>query len=116
FYRSGFPCYKRLGGLAPCYAVNGDHRFYHAAIDGHRCQATTPSDLATVFTALDASAVIVGAAGERVVPMARFYLGPGETVLADDEILRAVRLPADATTRLGAFRKLRLWEGDFAVV
>jgi CO/xanthine dehydrogenase FAD-binding subunit len=58
FYRNGFGCYKRLGGLAPCYAVGGDHRFYHAAVDGHRCQATTPSDLATIFLALDALVII----------------------------------------------------------
>jgi CO/xanthine dehydrogenase Mo-binding subunit/CO/xanthine dehydrogenase FAD-binding subunit len=116
FYRSGFGCYKRLGGLAPCYAVIGDHRFYHAAVDGHRCQATTPSDLATAFVALGASAIIVTAAAEREVPMDRFYVGPGETVLTDDEILRAIRLPADAAERFGYFRKIRLWEGDFAVV
>src|SRR5262249_30886420 len=70
FYRSGFGCYKRLGGLAPCYAIIGDHRFYHAAIDGHRCQATTPSDLATIFVALDARARIAGPSGEREVAMA----------------------------------------------
>jgi CO/xanthine dehydrogenase Mo-binding subunit/CO/xanthine dehydrogenase FAD-binding subunit len=115
FYRNGFGCYKRLGGLAPCYAVEGDHRFYHAAIDGHRCQATTPSDLATVFCAARADAIIAGPRGERVVAMEAFHSGPGETVLAEDEVLRMVRIPADATARRGAFVKLRLWEGDFAI-
>ncbi|CAN5342288.1 hypothetical protein BH09ACT8_BH09ACT8_32590 [soil metagenome] len=54
FFRNGFACYKRNGVTSPCYAVMGDHRFQLAVIDGHRCQAVTPSDLATVFTALDA--------------------------------------------------------------
>lgn len=115
FYRNGFGCYKRLGGLAPCYAIAGDHRFYHAAIDGHRCQATTPSDLATVFAALGADAVIVSPAGERVVAVENLYSGPGETILGAGDVLRAIRLPADAGQRGGAFVKLRLWEGDFAV-
>ena len=116
FYRSGFGCYKRLGGLAPCYAVAGDHRFYHAAIDGHRCQATTPSDLATILTALDARARIAAPGSERDVAMAAFYSGPGETVLGGHEILRSIVIPREALTRRGGFAKLRLWEGDFAVV
>lgn len=115
FFRNGFGCFKRLGGLAPCYAIEGDHRHYHAVIDGHRCQATTPSDLATVFQALDGVAVLASSRGERRVTIDRLYSGPGETVLAADEIIAAVELPAAAFERIGSFQKLRLWEGDFAV-
>jgi len=116
FFRNGFGCYKRLGGMAPCYAILGDHRFYHAAMDGHRCQATTPSDLATALMALDGHVVLVSPQGERRLPMAEFLTGPGETALAADEILRAIELPASALERHGCFLKLRLWEGDFAIV
>ena len=115
FFRNGFGCYKRLGGLAPCYAIEGDHRFYHAVIGGHRCQATTPSDLATVFQALDGVAVLASREGERRVSIDRLYIGPGETVLAADEIIAAIELPASAFRRSGSFQKLGLWEGDFAV-
>lgn len=115
FFRNGFGCYKRLGGLAPCYAIEGDHRFHHAVIDGHRCQATTPSDLATVFQALDAVAVLASSRGERRITIDQLYTGPGETNLAADEIIAAIELPAIAFGRTGSFQKLRLWEGDFAV-
>jgi CO/xanthine dehydrogenase Mo-binding subunit/CO/xanthine dehydrogenase FAD-binding subunit len=115
FYRSGFNCYKRTGGFAPCYAVTGDHRFYHTAIDGHRCQATTPSDLATVFTALDAEIVLASKRSVRRVPIAAFFIGPGETNILPDEILCSVILPQGAFDRHGGFNKLRLWEGDFAL-
>src|SRR5690606_34890447 len=81
FFRNGFDCYKRGGVTCPCYAVQGDHRFYHAAIGGHRCQAVTPSDLATVFTALDAQVVLAGPKGHRTVAIGDFYPGPGETFL-----------------------------------
>jgi len=116
FYRSGFGCYKRVGGTAPCYAIEGDHRFYHAAIDGDRCQATTPSDLATVLQALDATAVLRTQSGERHVPMGEFFIGPGETMLQPGELLAAVDLPAAPAQQVGQFLKLRLWEGDFALV
>jgi len=116
FFRSGFDCYKRGGATCPCYAVQGDHRFYHAAVDAHRCQAVTPSDLATAFVALDAEVFIEGRAGERVVPMTGFYTGPGETVLEDGELVTKVRIPRASLARRAAFEKLGLWEGDFAIV
>ncbi len=114
FFRNGFQCYKRRGALAPCYAVLGDHRFYHAALGAHRCQAVTPSDLATALIAFDAEVLIEGAS-PRAVALEAFYCGPGETVLGEREVIRAVRVPARAMARTAAFEKLGLWEGDFAV-
>jgi CO/xanthine dehydrogenase FAD-binding subunit len=110
FFRNDFPCFKRRGGLAPCYAIEGDHRFYHAAIDGHRCQAVTPSDLATLFLALDADVVTSG----RTMTLAALYTGPGETTLRPDELLTHVDIPAASLGRVLAFEKLALWQGDFA--
>lgn len=115
FYRNGFDCYKRGGPTCPCYAVLGDHRFHHAALGAHRCQAVTPSDLATTLVGLDATAVLVGAHGTRRVKMERFYVGPGETALRPGELVVEVAVTAEARRRASAFRKLRLWEGDFAV-
>ncbi|CAM5317765.1 molybdopterin cofactor-binding domain-containing protein [Eoetvoesiella caeni] len=115
FYRNAFPCYKRKGGLAPCYAIEGDHRFYHAVIDGHRCQAVTPSDLATALIALDAKVAVRGASGTRVVDVASLYRGPGESVLQSDELLTEIHIPP-LDGRRAAFKKLSLWEGDFALV
>lgn len=115
FFRNGFNCYKRRGGLAPCYAIRGDHRFYHAAIDGHRCQAVTPSDIATVLIALDAVAVVAGPNGTRKVLLEELYVGPGETSLGEKDVLVEVHIPARAWRRRTAFKKLRLWQGDFAV-
>lgn len=114
FYRNGFDCYKRNGVTSPCYAVLGDHRFQHAAVGGHRCQAVTPSDLGTVLPALDAVVVLVGPNGvRREVPAAGLYSGPGETVLADGELVREVRVPLSAGRR-SAYAKLGLYTGDFA--
>jgi CO/xanthine dehydrogenase Mo-binding subunit/CO/xanthine dehydrogenase FAD-binding subunit len=115
FYRSGFQCYKRGGSSCPCYAVTGDHRYHHAVLGAHRCQAVTPSDLATVFGALDARVHIASSQGDRVIPVGRLYTGPGETSLSAGEIVRAIEIPGSARQRITSFRKLRLWEGDFAI-
>ncbi len=117
FYRNGFPCYKRSGWTSPCYAVLGDHRFHHAVIGGHRCQAVTPSDLATGLLALDATAESAppGSKPSRWRTIDKLYAGPGEPDLAEAELLTQVSVPAAARARPAAFEKLRLYAGDFAV-
>jgi CO/xanthine dehydrogenase Mo-binding subunit/CO/xanthine dehydrogenase FAD-binding subunit len=115
FFRNGFACYQRNGPTSPCYAVLGEHRFHHAVIDGHRCQAVTPSDLATVLTAYDAQVVLAGPDRRRVVPVGRLYRGPGKSVLRPAELLVEVLVPAAGLARDCRFEKLALWSGDFAV-
>lgn len=111
FFRNDFPCYKRNGVSSPCYAILGDHRFYHAAVDGHRCQAVTPSDLATALVALDGIAEL---SDGRRIPIAGLYTGPGETVLAPADLVVSIRIPEPG--RACVFEKLALWQGDFAAV
>jgi CO/xanthine dehydrogenase Mo-binding subunit/CO/xanthine dehydrogenase FAD-binding subunit len=116
FYRNGFNCYKRGGTLCPCYAVTGDHRFQHAVIDAHRCQAVTPADLATTLLACDALVEYERSDGARHRSTIKdLYVGPGETSLPSDGLVIAVHLPPGMRERKGAFRKLAMWEGDFAV-
>ena len=115
FFRNGFNCYKRGGWTCPCYAVEGDHRFHHAVIDAHRCQAVTPSDLATTLAALGAWCVVSGAGARSRVDVLGLYRGPGETVLEPHELITEIVVPVGATRRTNRFEKLTLRSGDFAV-
>ncbi len=84
-------------------------------LGGSLCQADPSEDLSAVCTTLDASCVIRGSAGERVVSMEDFYRGPYETAVADNEMLIEVRIP----TRPGgssAYEKVERRAGDWAVV
>ncbi len=116
FYRNDFTCYKRGGSTCPCYAVEGDHRFQHAVIGAHRCQAVTPSDLATTLLALDAHTVVRSVRGERELPIDKLFTGPGETSLRDDELITEVVVARRAQSWRYGFDKLALYTGDFAVV
>ena len=50
-------------------------------LGGSLCQADPREDLSAVCTALNASCVIRGSGGERVVPMEDFHRGPYETAV-----------------------------------
>ena len=116
YYRHGFNCYKRGGFTCPCYAVQGDHRYFHAAVGAHRCQATTPSDLAVTLLALDAVVHVAAEGASRELTIPTLYVGPGETALRRDEIITAITVPAEARRRITRFEKLNLGDGGFALV
>src|SRR5512144_2962019 len=60
---------------------------------GSLAQADAAEDLSAVCSALKASVVIAGSAGERVVSMEDFHIGPYMTAIQDAEILTEIRLP-----------------------
>src|SRR5205814_5161325 len=64
-----------------------------ATLGGNLATASPIGDAAPLLLALDAEVRIAGQSGERVVPLHEFFLNYRQTVLARDEILRAVRIP-----------------------
>jgi len=84
-------------------------------IGGSLCQADPSEDLSAVCTSLDASCVIRGLGGERVVTMAEFYRGPYETAVGPAEMLTEIRIPLRPHGS-SAFEKVGRRAGDWAVV
>jgi carbon-monoxide dehydrogenase medium subunit len=84
-------------------------------LGGSLCQADPSEDLSAVCTTLDASCVIRGPRGERVVSMEEFHVGPYETAVGDDEILTEIRLPR-RPGHGSAYEKVERRAGDWAVV
>jgi xanthine dehydrogenase YagS FAD-binding subunit len=96
YFRNGFPCLKNGG--TTCFSAAGENQF-HAIFGGGPSYIVHPSDTAPALVALDATFRIVGPAGERMVPAAEFFVLPRddarrENVLAPDEVLTAVHVPA----------------------
>jgi len=70
----------------------------HCLFGASRCVAVTPSDTAVAVVTLEASMVIEGPNGERIVAAEDYFIGPAiniekMTVLEDGEILKAIRIP-----------------------
>jgi xanthine dehydrogenase YagS FAD-binding subunit len=121
YYRSGWSCYRAGGNI--CYAdtpqaLNREH----AILEADRCVAVNPSDTAPALIALDASMVVQGRDGERVVSAEEYFVGPGiditrMTAIRPGELLAAIRIPGTWAGVRFYFEKVRdrnVW--DFALV
>jgi aerobic carbon-monoxide dehydrogenase medium subunit len=84
-------------------------------LGGSLCQADPSEDLSAVCTTLNASCVIRGSSGERVVTMEEFHRGPYETAVGDGEMLIEVRIPV-RDHGSSAYEKVERRAGDWAVV
>ncbi|GAB3271301.1 FAD binding domain-containing protein [Kineosporia babensis] len=84
-------------------------------LGGSLCQADPSEDLSAVCTTLDASCVIQGSAGTRVVSMEDFHRGPYETAVGEAEMLIEVRFPLRPGGS-SAYEKVERRAGDWAVV
>jgi xanthine dehydrogenase YagS FAD-binding subunit len=119
YYRDAkFFCRKKGG--SQCFASRGRNK-YHAILGGGICHIVFPSDLAPMFIALDAEAVIVSPGGEKTLPLSDFYALPSKNVrrennLNPNEFLREVRIPpakkGEKSTYL-KFKERETW--DFAL-
>jgi carbon-monoxide dehydrogenase medium subunit len=84
-------------------------------IGGALCQADPAEDLSSVCSTLDASCVIQGVNGRRVVPMESFYQGPYLTDVGPGEMLVEIRIPVRPNGS-SAYEKVDRRAGDWAIV
>ena len=64
-----------------------------ATVGGNICNASPSGDTLPALMAYGAECILAGQEGTRVVPLDQLFSGPGQTVLAQDEILTEIRLP-----------------------
>jgi CO/xanthine dehydrogenase FAD-binding subunit len=75
-------------------------------LGGNLVNASPAADLAGPLLAYDASVVLASDSLERVVPLAEFFTGPGQTVMKPGEVLTGVRLPETREATSSYFIKL----------
>ena len=82
---------------------------------GSVAHADPASEWCLVAATLDATMVAVNTSGERLIPAADFFETVMTTALAEDELLREVRIPAlPADTNFG-FEEFSRRAGDFGI-
>ncbi|WP_368067700.1 xanthine dehydrogenase family protein subunit M [Streptomyces sp. VNUA116] len=83
-----------LPGLAAAARTVGSRQIRNrGTVGGALGTASAGGDVHPVLLACDAEVELVSARGNRRVPVREFYTGPGRTVRAPDELVRAVLVP-----------------------
>jgi xanthine dehydrogenase YagS FAD-binding subunit len=104
-------CNKRTPGSG-CAARHGFTRQHAILGASPQCIATHPSDMAVALAALDATVQVQGLRGNRRIAMRDFHRLPGtnpelDTMLAPDELIVAVDLPASRFAEHSHYLKVR---------
>lgn len=87
-----------------------------ATVGGNIAHADPANDHPATMLALEASFVVEGPEGQRVIPATEFFTDASfETTLGPNEVLTEIRIPAPASRSGGAYCKLERKVGDYAI-
>ncbi|MDR7402953.1 MAG: xanthine dehydrogenase family protein subunit M [Armatimonadota bacterium] len=89
-----------------CASVGSPQVRNLGTVGGNLCNASPAADSAPALLALGAVLRLCGPRGEREVPLAAFFQGPGRPALAAGELVRAVWLPEPAPGTVSTYLKL----------
>ena len=87
---------------------------YKGTIGGDISHGDPGNDHPALMLALDASFVLKGPKGERIVKADGFFLGLYSTLMEPGEILTQIRVPTPPTGSGWSYQKLKRKTGDFA--
>jgi len=107
YYRGPFHCWLKGGQV--CYAREGENS-HHAVFGGGPCYTVHPSDPPVALSALGAQVRIIGAEGEKSLPIEEFFRLPGVnsrqlTLLKPSDIIVEIRIPAPPVNSRSWFKK-----------
>jgi carbon-monoxide dehydrogenase medium subunit len=85
-----------------------------ATVGGNLAHADPANDHPATMLAYRAKLVVQGPAGERIIDIDDFFIGPFESALGPGELLTEIRIPAPQPYSSGAYQKLERKVGDFA--
>lgn len=87
-----------------------------ATIAGNVANASPAADAPTALIALGAKVKIVRLSGERTVALEDFFVGPGQTVLQDGDIITEIQVPSLPPRSGGVYLKHSIRGADIAIV
>lgn len=98
---------EHLPALHQAASVMASPPVRHAAtLGGNLCTASPAGDTLPPLYVLGAWVILRRTAGERSMPLEKFLIGPGETMLQPDEVLTAVRIPRPHTSACSSYHKV----------
>jgi CO/xanthine dehydrogenase FAD-binding subunit len=88
-----------------------------ATIGGNLCNAAPSADTAPALMVLGAKIKIAGMDYEKIVPVEKFFTGPGQTVLKSGQVITEIQVPDPPARSAAVYLKQKRRNGaDLAVV
>ncbi|MEJ2209659.1 MAG: xanthine dehydrogenase family protein subunit M [Anaerolineae bacterium] len=107
-----YPLLAQAAAAVASYQVRN-----RATLGGNLCNASPCADTAPTCLVLDAELALYGPEGDRLLPAAAFFRGPGRTALQPGEMLTAIHFPAPPAGGAARYLKLgRCRTGDLSLV
>jgi carbon-monoxide dehydrogenase medium subunit len=76
-----------------------------ATIGGNLCHGSPAADMAAILLAMDGEAKIATSDGDKQLALDQFFVGPGSTALAKDEVLTEIVIPKKLESYRGIYLK-----------
>jgi aerobic carbon-monoxide dehydrogenase medium subunit len=89
--------------LQACSLIGSRQIKNRGTVGGNICNAAPSADSAPSLLCLGARVVLVSQKATRTLPLEDFFLGPGKTALADDEILVEIEIPTPLKHSAGCY-------------
>ena len=89
-----------------CLEIGSPQLRNRATVVGNIVTASPANDTISALVALNASVLIESAGGEREVPISKFFNGFRQTVLAQSELVRSIRIPRWNPQTVGTWFKV----------
>ena len=107
---AGWPLLREAAGYIGHVQIRN-----RGTVGGSLAHAFPSAELPVAMVTLDAGFVLQGERGDRTVAAEDFFLGAMATTLEPGELLREVRVPAQAPGSGASFREVSRRYGDFAL-
>ena len=89
-----------------CLEIGSPQLRNRATVVGNIVTASPANDTISALVALDASVLIESVGGRREVPISNFFTGFRQTVLAQSELVRSIRIPKWNSQTVGTWFKV----------
>jgi CO/xanthine dehydrogenase FAD-binding subunit len=98
------PIVERFGILYEACSLIGSVQLRNrGTVGGNICNAAPSADSAPPLLCLEAKTLVAGPEGNRLVPLGEFFLGPGKTALAHNELLVGIEIPTPPAFSSGCY-------------
>jgi carbon-monoxide dehydrogenase medium subunit len=107
----------RYAALAEaCHAFSTVQIMVMGTVGGNLCNASPAADTAPALLVFDARVRLVSGSRTREVSLDVFFVGPGQTVMEDGELLESIHMPEQPNSAGSAFLKMARVTADISKV